>query len=317
MGRVYVRGRDALALSQWCVTRDLARVQPGEAAYALLCRDDGGILDDVIAYALGADEVLFVFNASNREKDIAQFHAQRNVLALDATLDDRTLATALIGVQGPNAQPLLQHVSQASLGGLAGFSFTRGEVAGRSALIARTGYTGEDGFELLVLAEDAEPVWVALQTLGAVPCGLGARDTLRTEAAMPLYGHEIDEATDPFEARLGWAVNLNKDGFVGQEALAALKRRPPTRRLVGLHVTEGGVPRPGFAILHDGAAVGIVTSGTFSPTLKRSIALGYVPGELAAEGTALAVETRGKAIPAQVVSLPFVPHHSRPRARHP
>jgi aminomethyltransferase len=314
MGRVYLRGPDALALAQTCCTRDLSRIRPGEAAYSVLCQADGGIVDDVIGYVLGDRQILFVFNASNRETDVAFFAAQRDRLRLDAELDDRTLRTALIGVQGPAAQQVLQGVCSQKLEPLAGYAFLSADVAGAPALVSRTGYTGEDGFEVMVDADAAEHVWNALMN-GACPCGLGARDTLRTEAGFALYGHDIDRTTNPYEARLGWVVNLTKPDFVGREALARLKAAGPSRRLVGLHVSPGGVPRQGFAIARDGERVGVVTSGTFSPTLKRNIAMGYVPLAFSQPGAALQVEMRGKAVDAQVVPLPFVPHRSRPRAK--
>jgi aminomethyltransferase len=317
MGRLFVHGHDALPLSQVCATRDLGKIRPGEAAYSLLCREDGGILDDVIVYLLGPGEVLFVINASNREKDLDWLRRQGESRGLRADIDDRTFQSALIGVQGPEAQAVLQPLCAANLEELAGYSFMRTEVLGREALVARTGYTGEDGFEVMTSAGDAEAVWNALLGDGSrtTACGLGARDTLRTEAAMPLYGHEIDESTSPFEARLGWVVSLGKPEFIGREALAILKQQGPARKLVGFRVHEGGVPRPGFPIVRDGQRVGVLTSGTFSPSLKQSIALGYVPAELGEAGERFAIEMRGKAVPAEVVPLPFVPHRTRPRAK--
>ncbi|MCA1648115.1 MAG: glycine cleavage system aminomethyltransferase GcvT, partial [Chloroflexi bacterium] len=212
MGRVFLRGADALALAQVCCTRDLARIRPGEAAYAVLCQPDGGILDDVIGYLLGEREVLFVFNASNRLQDIDFFVQQRDEQHLQVDLADQTLETALIGVQGPDAQRVLQRLCSADLEPLAGYAFVWAEVAGSRALISRTGYTGEDGFEVMVEADAAEGIWNALEQdePGATSCGLGARDTLRTEAGFGLYGHDIDRSTNPYEARLGWVVSLRK-----------------------------------------------------------------------------------------------------------
>jgi aminomethyltransferase len=312
MGRVFLRGPDALALAQECCTRDLARIRPGEAAYSVLCAPDGGIIDDVIGYILGEAEILFVFNASNRLADIEFFTEQRDRLKLAVDLEDRTLETALIGVQGPNAQATLQRLCSADLEPLPGYAFLWSDVASSRALVSRTGYTGEDGFEVMVEAADAEHVWDAL---GATPCGLGARDTLRTEAGFALYGHDIDRSTNPYEARLGWVVSLGKASFVGREALAQIKAVGPARRLIGLRVAPGGVPRPDFAILNDGEPVGGVTSGTFSPTRKQNIAMGYVPVTLSDVGRQLAVEMRGKPAAADVVALPFVAHRSRPRAK--
>jgi aminomethyltransferase len=305
MGRVYLRGSDALALAQECCTRDLSRIAAGEAAYSVLCEEDGGIVDDVIAYVLGADEVLFVFNASNRETDVAFFEAHIDIL--DVRLHDATFETALIGVQGPSAQSMLQPLCDLALDAMTGYTFAQARVADSEALVARTGYTGEDGFELMMGAADAARVWRALCAANAVPCGLGARDTLRTEAGFALYGHEIDRSTNPYEARLGWVVNLPKPHFVGREALARIKASGPQRKLVGLRVAAGPVPRPGAPIL----PAGIVTSGTFSPTLRANIAMGYIP---IGNTDRLQVEVRGKPLDAEVVPLPFVPHRSRPRS---
>ena len=316
MGRVFLRGADAFPLAQLCATRDLSKIRPGEAAYSVLCLPDGGILDDVIAYLLAPEAVLFVFNASNREADVAWFSEQRDRRGLQVKIEDETLETALIGVQGPGAQAVLQPLCAVDLQPLPGYAFVETKMADRPALVSRTGYTGEDGFEVMLQAEDAEAVWSRLtgDGSGAIPCGLGARDTLRTEAGFALYGHEIDETTNPYEARLGWVVSLKKPEFIGREALQAIKERGPSRKLVGLKIEPGGVPRPGFPILADGEQVGALTSGTFSPTLKHTIGLGYVPVGLSQVAQRLAVEMRGRAVAAEVVGLPFVPHRSRPRA---
>jgi aminomethyltransferase len=314
MGRVFVRGVDALALAQACCTRNIGKVPDGQAAYSLLCLPDGGILDDIIVYRLEPREILLVVNASNREVDVAWLTEQRDSLSLDADIEDSTIETALIGVQGPNAQAVLQPTCAADLDSLAGYSFSVTRVIEKEAMVARTGYTGEDGFEVLVEAADGAHVWDSLISDAVKPCGLGARDTLRTEAGFALYGHEIDETTNPFEARLGWVVDFGKDEFVGRAALASLKSQAPTRRLVGLLVDQGGVPRQGNTIVHDGQPVGALKSGTHSPTLKRNIGLGYVPVELSDVGRRLQIEVREKAVGADVVKLPFVPHRTRPRA---
>ena len=317
MGRVDVRGPDAVQLAQWCATRDLANVRDGEAAYSLLCAEDGGILDDVIAYRRADDNVLFVFNASNRIPDTEHARDQQRRLGLRLDIDDQTLRTALIGVQGPAAQATLQPLCDVDLEPLPGYSFVEARLDGAPALVSRTGYTGEDGFEIMVDADAAESVWDRLLSRPTQPmaCGLGARDTLRTEAAFALYGHEIDRTTSPFEARLGWVVSLDKDAFVGREALVRLKAAGAERRLVGLRAGAGAVPRPEAPVVDDGEPIGQVTSGTHSPTLQQNIALAYVPVDLARAGQQLAIEVRGRAVPAEVVRLPFVPHHSRPRAQ--
>jgi aminomethyltransferase len=314
MGRVLLRGADALALAQDCCTRDLGDLPPGAAAYSLVCDRDGGILDDVIAYRLGERELMFVFNASNRVSDTEWFADQRDCVGWDVDLVDRTFETALIGVQGPGAQSVLQPLCRATnLDALSGYAFVTTEILGASALVSRTGYTGEDGFEVMLDANVAEEVWTTLSE-NAMPCGLGARDTLRTEAGFALYGHDIDRATNPYEARLGWVVNLSKESFIGQQALSHIKTEGPRRRLVGLEVAAGGVPRPGLPILDGTDQVGSVTSGTFSPTLARNIAMGYVSTSLSKTGQSLDVAVRGKPAAAQVVRLPFVPHRFRPRA---
>jgi aminomethyltransferase len=314
MGRVLLRGRDALALAQECCTRDLSAMPAGAAAYSVLCDRDGGILDDVIAYRLGPSELMVVFNASNRVSDTQWFAEQRDCAGWNVDLVDRTLETALIGVQGPAAQRVLQPLCpNTNLDDLAGYAFVATDVLGTPGLVSRTGYTGEDGFEVMLEANAAEGVWTRLSD-GGVPCGLGARDTLRTEAGFALYGHEIDRSTNPYEARLGWVVSLSKPTFLGREALARIKAKGPQRRLVGLEVAPGGVPRPNLPILSDGRHVGAVTSGTFSPTLKKNIALGYVPTDLSQKGQRVEVELRGKQVAAKIVALPFVTHRSRPRA---
>jgi aminomethyltransferase len=313
MGRVFLRGAEAMTLAQDCCTRDLGHLPAGAAAYSVLCDREGGILDDVIAYRLNAHEILFVFNASNRVSDIQWFAEQRDCVGWNVDLVDSTLQTALIGVQGPDAQPVLQRLCPVQLETLAGYSFVQTDVAGSEALVSRTGYTGEDGFEVMVAADAAEHVWTQL-TRYAVSCGLGARDTLRTEAGFALYGHDIDRTTNPFEARLGWVVSQSKPSFMGREALARFKSEGARRRLVGLRVSAGGVPRPPVAILFQGRQVGRVTSGTFSPTLNGNIALGYLPVELSRNGQEVDIELRGQPTRAEVVPLPFVPHRSLPRA---
>jgi aminomethyltransferase len=317
MGRVHLRGTRVLALAQACCTRDFSNLPRGEAAYSLVCNEDGGILDDVIGYVLDEREIVFVFNASNRVSDTAFFTSQRDRLGLEVEVVDRTFETAMIGLQGPSAQDLLQPLCRgAALQRLGGYAFARAELAGTWAMVSRTGYTGEDGFEIVVQAEAAADMWRALLDAGAEPCGLGARDTLRTEAGFALYGHDIDESTNPFEARLGWVVDLGKDDFVGKDTLARIRATGPSRRLVGLRVAPGGVPRPGAPILDtaNGVRVGSVTSGTFSPTLKANIAMGFVPVHLSATGQHLGVDVRAKTLAAEVTKLPFVPHHFRARA---
>lgn len=313
LGRLFLHGPDALALAQWCLTRDLARVPAGEAAYALLCRPDGGVLDDIIAYVIADDAVLLMVNAANRERDRAWLADQARARGLSVALEDRTRDTALLAVQGPRAEAALSGLCAAPLADLPGYAFRQASVAGASATVARTGYTGEDGFELMVAASDAAAVWEALLP-GCTPCGLGARDTLRTEAGLALYGHELRDDVNPYEARLGWVVDLDKEAFVGRDALAAIRQAGPSRRLVGLMLEMEGLPRAGQPVRAGGLDVGEVTSGTFSPTLRRGIALALVQTARAALGEQLTVVVRDRPLSAEVVRLPFVPHRLRPRA---
>lgn len=309
MGEFHLRGDGALAAADRLMSSDIAGLAVGQARYGLLCNERGTIVDDVIAYRLAADEVLLVVNASNVEKDAAHVRAY---LAADVAFEDASLETALIAVQGPRAAVLLSAVTdlevrEESIEALPPFGVTRGRVGGVRATIARTGYTGEDGFEVFIPWDRAASPWNRLlaagSTLGVAPIGLGARDTLRLEARFSLYGNEIDETTDPIEAGLAWTCKLDKD-FVGRDAIAAAKERGPSRRIVGLEC-EGGVPRHGHPVVSDGEVIGQVTSGTYGPTVGRNIALAYVPAALAKVGTALAVRIRDRDVAATVVKTPF------------
>jgi aminomethyltransferase len=244
-------------------------------------------------------------NASNRDKDVAYLREH----ARGAEVVDVSDETALLALQGPRATQILRRVSDAPLSSLPRFAFVDATVAGRRALVAHTGYTGEDGWELYCAAGDAPALWEALLAAGEgdglIPAGLGARDTLRLEAALPLYGHELGSDTTPFEARLGWVVQLEKGDFVGRSALREARARGPRRCLVGIETASAGIPRADYALLRDGARVGVVTSGTKSPTLGKGIALGYVEPAVSGVGTPLAVEIRGRAVDATVVRVPF------------
>jgi aminomethyltransferase len=318
MGRLYLRGPDARALAQYLTTNDVSKLQPGRAHYSLVCGDDGRILDDVIAYNLG-DEVLLVVNASNREKILARIAELRRgpLASLDVTLHDATLETAMLGFQGPDAERLLQPRVGGGLADLRYYAALSTTFDGVPALVARTGYTGEDGFEVIVPAEAGPAAWDALlegrDGAAPTPCGLGARDTLRLEAGMALYGHEIDETRNPYQAGLGRVVKLDKGDFAGREALARLAERGPDVRLVGFELTEGGVPRQGYPVVDGDRRIGVVTSGNVSPTLGKPIGMAYVPSERAEPGSTIAVGIRGKAVGARVVPLPFYEHRTRRR----
>jgi len=319
MGRLYVRGADALRLVQWLTTNDVSRLAPGRAQYSLFCAEDGRILDDVIVYNLDP-EILIVVNASNRLKLLAWIEQQRSVglAGLDVQIHDATLETAMIGFQGPESARLLQEIAGAPLDDLRYYAAVSTTVSGRTALIGRTGYTGEDGFEVIVSAADGSWLWdLLLEERGGVQplaCGLGARDTLRLEMGMALYGHEIDETRNPYEAGLGRVVRLQKGEFSGRPALTEISERGLERKLVGFELTAGGVPRQGYPIVAGGEHVGEVTSGNVSPSLNKPIGMAYVPVASAEIGSEIGVEIRGRQIGARVVPLPFYEHRTRKSA---
>jgi aminomethyltransferase len=311
MGEVEVAGPRAAEAVQRIVTNHIGKLTPGRALYTVACREGGGIVDDLIVYRLSDDRFLIVVNASNIEKDFAWF---RDVAGQIAELADRSDDTALLAVQGPRAPALVQGLWRGpDLGGLATFQFASGEVAGRRAMAARTGYTGEDGFELFLRADEARPVWDAILEAGTKPCGLGARDTLRLEARLCLYGNDIDETTSPLEAGLGWVVKFDAADFVGKSALVEQKRAGITRRLVGFVMQERGIARHGYAILEPEGktAVGTVTSGAPSPSTGQNIGLGYVPIALAEPGQRLVIDCRGKPVAAVVHKGPFYQRGAR------
>ena len=310
MGELEVRGPEAgIGLDHALVTEPSA-LKIGRAHYSMICAPDGGILDDLIVYRLAEEEFLVVPNASNAGL-VAATIVER-LRDFDAEMDDASRRTGLIAVQGPEAERILTGVSDLDAPTLRYYSIREAVVAGRRALIARTGYTGEDGFEIFLAAPDAPAVWDRLldagRPLGLIPAGLGARDTLRLEAGMPLYGNELDTATNPFEARLGRVVKLEKEAdFVGRESLERVARAGPERLLSGLIVRGRGIARHGYPVHLDGAAdpVGRVTSGTASPTLGVPIAMAYLPVRASEPGTMAEVGIRDARIAAEVVPLPF------------
>jgi aminomethyltransferase len=308
MGELFVEGDvagDALAAALVSDPRTLA---VGRAQYSMICTPDGGIIDDLIVYRLASDRFLVVANASNAP--VVSEELGSRLAGWRAVLDDRSLVTSLVAIQGPRAAETLGPLTDVDLGALRYYAIAEGQVAGVPALVARTGYTGEDGFEVFVDWGEGAAIWTALaeagQGVGVIACGLGARDTLRLEAGMPLYGNELDRQTNPFEAGLGRVVKLEKAGdFVGREALARIAQEGPKKRLVGLAITGRGIARHGYPVLAGDRRTGVVTSGTHSPTLGRPIAMAYVaPGD-AEPGTILAVEVREQPVAAEVVSLPF------------
>ena len=306
MGEVRVAGAGADAFVQALTPNDVTKLAPGRAHYSALLTDEGTFVDDLLVYRIAADEFLIVVNASNADGDFAWIAARPHAGLAVENVSDRY---ALLALQGPKAIAILSGLTATKLDEIKYYGFAHGEVAGRKAILSRTGYTGEDGFELYLDPADAPGIWDRLMEAGAAdglePAGLGARDTLRLEAGMALYGHEIDRTTTPWDAGLDWIVKLDKGEFTGRAALVAAKERGVSRRLVGFEVTGRGIARQGHRLLSDGRDVGFVTSGTFSPTLEKALGMAYVETALAAPGTELAIDVRGKAVPARIVPLPF------------
>jgi aminomethyltransferase len=305
MGEIEIRGAGAVAACQSVTSNDVARLGDGQAQYSLLLLPSGGIVDDVVVHRFSESRFFICVNASNRDKDAAWIRDN----ARGAEVVDASDEFALLALQGPRATAILSRLTAAPLASLPRFSFVEGEVAGQRAVIAHTGYTGENGWELYCSPAAARPLWDALLDAGRadelVPAGLGARDTLRLEAALPLYGHELGDDTSPLEARLGWVVRTAKGDFIGREAVQRLERQGLARRLVGIELTEAGVPRAGYEVLRDGKVTGSVTSGTKSPSLGKGIALAYVALADAETGTRLAVRIRDREVGAVVTALPF------------
>jgi aminomethyltransferase len=305
MGEVVFRGPRALEALSRAFTNDLTKASDGQAQYGCLCRDSGGIVDDVVVYRRAADDLLVCVNAANRAKDFEWLRARAGGADVSNESDD----WAQLALQGPLAAQVLQRLTKLNLSAMKTYRFARGEVAGIRAIVARTGYTGEDGFELFVASDKGPPLWAALMEAGQpekiAPAGLGARDSLRLEMAYRLYGSDMDDGTTPLEAGLAWVVKLDKGDFVGRDALVKQKEAGVPRKLVGFTLTDPGIPRHGYPVLQDGRKVGDVTSGTKSPSLGISIGLAYVPTALAAEGSGFAVEIRGRAAAARVVKTPF------------
>jgi aminomethyltransferase len=308
MGEIAVTGPGAGAALDYALTGYLSAVPAGRARYTMICAADGGVLDDLVVYRQGEQEFLVIANAANTAtvyRELADRAAGHDAMVTDATSD-----YALIAVQGPAAAGILGPLAGPDLGAMKYYAGAFGDVAGRAAWVARTGYTGEDGFEVFCRSEDASHVWDAVAAAGAaaglVPAGLAARDTLRLEAGMPLYGNELGPDMTPFEAGLGRVVKFDKPGdFVGREALAARASEGPRERLAGLTIRSRRIPRHGYPVLADGHARGVVTSGAPSPTLGVPIAMAYLEAGTDLEHAVLAVDIRGDAVPADVTDLPF------------
>jgi aminomethyltransferase len=313
MGELFLEGPEAGAALAYALVSNPPALADGRAQYSMIVAPDGGIIDDLIVYRLAADRFLVVANASNA-RTVSDALAER-ITGFKAVLDDRSLATALVAIQGPRSVEIVRPLTDVDLDALRYYAIAEGTVAGITALVARTGYTGEDGFEVFVDTDRAVELWDALMAAGSgaglAPIGLGARDTLRLEAGMPLYGNELDRSTNPYEANLGRVVKLDKPGdFIGRAALEKAARDGVPRRLVGLAMRGRGIARHGYPVLADARPTGIVTSGTQSPSLGEAIAMAHVATADAEPGTMLDVEIRGQRVPAEVVALPF---YQRPR----
>ncbi|MCR4424780.1 MAG: glycine cleavage system aminomethyltransferase GcvT [Firmicutes bacterium] len=308
MGEIDVEGPDALRLVDHLVTNDCSGMSLHQVIYTPMCYPDGGVVDDLLVYKLAEDHYLLVVNASNTEKDFAW--VQENLGSLNVHVRNISAETAQLALQGPRAEEILGALTRVDLRSIKFFfAVPDCPIADRKCLVSRTGYTGEDGFEIYCAPADAEHIWNALldagKPLGLSPAGLGARDTLRFEACLPLYGHELSPDISPLEANLGFFVKLGKDSFIGRDALLTQKERGLARKQVGLEILERGIPRQGYPVLAGDTVVGHVTSGAHSPTFNRGLALALVPVEHARAGTELAIDIRGRAHKAVVVKTPF------------
>ncbi len=304
MGEITVKGPDALSLLQKSTCNDVSKLEDGRAQYNGLLYPTAGFVDDILIYRMDADDYFVVVNASNQDKD---FEWLADVAkSMDVEVKNEGPNYAQLALQGPNAQRILQPFVDVDLSAIKYYRFTRGHVDGVPAIISRTGYTGEDGFELYIAPSESQRLFRKLVGTGEVkPCGLGARDTLRLEAKMALYGNDIDQTTTPLEADLGWIVKLDKGDFYGRDVLERENAEGPRRKLVGFEMVDRGIARHGYPIVDGGEEIGVVTSGTHSPTLKKPIGLAYLPLEKSAPGTEFMVLIRGRETRARVVPTPF------------
>ncbi|MCC6241355.1 MAG: glycine cleavage system aminomethyltransferase GcvT [Gemmatimonadaceae bacterium] len=310
MGEVIVRGPDAIRFVASVTSNDVEALAIGQIHYSTLLRADGTIVDDLLVYRY-ADHLMLVINASNRDKDIAHLHAHLG--SFDCTMTDISDDIALLAIQGPHAAEIVQSLAAVPLEGVKYYRFTEGDVCGIPCTISRTGYTGEDGFELYFPATQAVAMWNAIMATGRVtPTGLGARDSLRLEAGLCLYGNELDDRTTPIEAGLSWIVKLGKrESFVGRDVLQRQHADGTDRKLVGFTIDERAIPRHGYPVVYGGVTIGEVCSGIMSPTLGIPVGTCYVPAAAAVVGTTFEIDIRGKKLPARVVKLPFYKRPSK------
>jgi len=314
MGRVIITGKDAASFLNYVITNDVTALKPNSALYSVMCNENGGIIDDFVVSCLEEEKFLLVPNATNREKDFNWL--VKKAEGFNVKIEDVSDKAAMFAVQGPNAEKTLQKICTTDLSKIERFKCTPAKLADIDVFLSRTGYTGEDGFEVYVWnapldkPDNAIHVWNAIleagRPYGIEPCGLGARDTLRLEAGLCLYGNDIDENTTPLEARLGFVVKFQKDNFIGKNALLKQKEEGVKRRRVGLQMVGQGIPRQGYKIYSEkGENIGQVTSGTFSPLLKCGIAMAYIQTQQAQEGNIVNIEIRGKMAKAKIVPFPF------------
>ncbi|MBI4530775.1 MAG: glycine cleavage system aminomethyltransferase GcvT [Candidatus Latescibacteria bacterium] len=310
MGEIEVKGPGAEGFLDWLLPGLITGLLPGRIIYSLLCNEQGGAIDDILVYRRGETHFLLVVNAARTSVDV-RWVTQHADHVGGVTVEDTSDAYGMIALQGSGAEGIAQRYAEVNLQEVGYYRFTEGRVCGIEALISRTGYTGEDGFEVLCRTADVGHLWdVLIEEACVTPCGLGARDTLRLEMGYALYGHELTEETTPLEAGLGWTVHIEKERFIGKDALVAQKRQGVQRRFVGLMVEERAIPRSDQRVISEaGEKIGYVTSGTFSPSLKRGIALSYVQKGYERPGTKVGVEIRERVVTAQVVKPPFVTSH--------
>jgi aminomethyltransferase len=310
MGEIDVRGPEAIALVSYLTSNDPAKLIDGQAQYSALTTPEGTVVDDLLVYRFAADHLLLVVNAGTTEKDWDWINSHGR--SESAELKNRSSDYCQLALQGPDALGILGRLTDVPLADIKYYHFAKGQVDDVPAIVSRTGYTGEDGFEVYAAADKAEQIWNKLldagnygTDTGVLPCGLAARNTLRLEAGMALYGHEIDETTTLLEANLGWICKLNKGDFIGREVLAKQKEAGVRRRLVGFDVTERGIARDEQEVVINGERVGKVTSGSPAPYLKKNIGMAYVPAAAASEGQAIQIDVRGKLVGAEIVKTPF------------
>jgi aminomethyltransferase len=306
MGEIEIIGKDALSLAQKITSNDISKLKDGQAQYSAFLYPEGTFVDDIVLYRINSEHIFMCVNAANREKD---FQWVRQHQEGEVEILDQGDAYAQLAIQGPQAETVLQELTNVDLSAIQTYWFSRGEIDGVASLISRTGYTGEDGFEIYIPPNTAPPIWEKLLSVGEpfeiTPAGLAARNTLRLEMAYSLYGHEIDQTTNPWEANLAWIVKMGKSDFIGKEALARLKIVGPDRRLVGFEMVDRGIARDHYPVWIEGKKVSEVTSGSPAPSLGKHVGLAYLPIRHAEVEQLLEVEVRGKRLKAKVVSTPF------------